>query len=31
MDRDRIAKLLEEIRGSLKVVEEIISYDLNEF
>jgi len=31
MDRDRIARLLEEIRGSLKVVEEITSYELNEF
>jgi len=31
MDRDRIARLLGEIRRSLKVVEEVISHDLSEF
>jgi len=31
VDRERVSKLIEEIRRSLRVAEEIISLDLNEF
>ena len=31
MDKERISKLIEELRESLRVAEEIVSLDLNEF